>query len=81
MASSVLDTEVGKAMALAAMNQQADLGRLLYAGEPYAMMAERWPHYVHYRGRKPYYCAPDSFGLGFYRSPTDCDWIVPGTAE
>jgi hypothetical protein len=29
----------------------------------FALMNERWPHYVHYRGGRVRYCPPDRFGM------------------
>lgn len=41
---------------------------------------DRWPHYVHYRGKgAPVHCAPDRFFFVSDSGPSDCDWIVPGT--
>lgn len=43
---------------------------------------EPTPHMVHYEPvrEKPAYVPPDHFYCRTpYRSPSDCDWIVPGT--
>lgn len=80
MAQSVIETESGRAMMINAAMRQADWGRLLYHNELISMMLERWPHFVHYRGRgKPHHCPPDTFGFVGKPSLTACDWIVPGT--
>jgi len=80
MALCAADTEAGRAVLINAVMQQADMGRLLDGREFFALMTERWPHYVHYRGKgKPNYCPPDTFGFLGKPGPSDCDWIVPGT--
>lgn len=79
MALAVAETESGRAMLLNAAMRQADLGRHLMHSEFLKLMMEPWPHYVHYRGRKPNYCPPDTFGFLGQDGPSHCDWIVPGT--
>lgn len=80
MANAVMDTEEGRAMAINAAMKQADIGRLLSGREFWTLLSERWPHYVHYRGRgKPQHCPPDTFGFIGKPGPSHCDWIVPGT--
>jgi len=80
MALSVAETDAGRAMLINAAMQQADTGHLLRHDQFFALMFERWPHYVHYRGRgKPVHCPPDTFGFIGKPSLTACDWIVPGT--
>lgn len=81
MAIPVIETEAGRAMLLNAAMKQADIGRLLSASEFFSMMQEPWPHWVHYRGGKPNYCPPDSFGFIGKDGPSHCDWMVPGTHE
>lgn len=64
----------------------ADLKRLLETPCDYAPMfqliTEPAPHVVHYWGTKAHYVPPTEY---LWRSwepgPTDCEWIVPGTAE
>ncbi len=41
---------------------------------------ERWPHYVHRVNGRVIYTAPDSFCGLEPVGPSDCVWIVPGTA-
>lgn len=80
MALSVYETVEGRAMMLNAAMRQADMGRLLQHNEFIEMMLERWPHWVHYRGRgSPRHCPPDTFGFIGKPSLTACDWMVPGT--
>lgn len=80
MALCAADTPAGRAMLLNAAMTQADIGRLLDHSEFFSLMFERWPHYVHYRGRhKPVHCPPDTFGFIGKPGPSHCDWIVPGT--
>lgn len=80
MAQAVAETEMGRALLLNAAMLQADWGRLLGHNEIFSLIFERWPHYVHYRGRgKPIHCPPDTFGFIGKPGPSHCDWIVPGT--
>jgi hypothetical protein len=65
-------------MLLNAALQQTDVMRLLSHNELLSLMFERWPHWVHYRGRgKPVHCPPDTFGFIGKPGLTDCDWMIP----
>ena len=81
MALALIETEAGRALLINVAFRQADLGRLLTPTEFLGMMTEPWPHYVHYRGGAPVYCAPDRFGFIGRDAPSNCDWMVPGTHE
>lgn len=81
MALSVLDTVPGRAMLVNAAMRQADLGRILAPSEIFDMMMERWPHWVHYKGRRPVYCPPDTFGFIGRPACNHCDWMVPGSQD
>lgn len=82
MAAVLAETEAGRAMLINLVMEQADTGRAFLTSERrfLSLITERWPHYVHYRGRgKPVHCPPDTFGFIGKDGPSHCDWIVPGT--
>ena len=80
MATMLAETEAGRAMLLNAAMTQAAIGRHLFATELYAIMFERWPHYVYYVKGRPQHFAPDTFPLIEAKGPSDCVWMIPGTA-
>lgn len=77
MALSVAETKEGRALLLNAVMRQ---NHALTRDELWGMLFERWPHYVHYRGRgTAVHCPPTEYGMLGKHALTSCDWIVPGT--
>lgn len=86
MTSALLETEAGRAMLAVALRDGALTVATKWPRFPLPDPREPWPHYVHYsvgiRLGRTTYTPPDSFY--FTRSkpgPSDCVWIVPGTAR
>lgn len=58
------------------------LSREFFAASEQFWPADPWPHMVHYRSGRMTYVDPKTFlWTDERRSPSDCVWIVPGTAE
>lgn len=61
---------------------EAPLARDFFCASEMFCQTEPWPHMVHYRGTRVTYIDPKTFlWTDDRRGPSDCVWIVPGTAE
>jgi len=80
MAQQLLETEYGAALLADALQKRywtiddRKLVSMLLNPEP-------WPHMVYYREGHAIYLKPDMFCMRPSRSPSDCEWIVPGTGQ